>query len=455
MSSHETAAAITPAPSITSGTPTQSPSGAGAVQLKAALHGQGYAAQSAALAPRVQKKAATTGAAVQRVPNSSQSATPEQQAIVDQRATDRGTTLGDRALTERGASLGTGQVNENEAVSMAENVDFEKDALALEKNLGVSAYSRGQGPADAMTTKARDYLLTKVGGTEWKASTAALEAQLKLIGSDNAAWSGSVGLGFQNLLDALNTGNVGVKMCHMENFYTKILVPDLKADIAPIDDLLKGVEPVKKAQAEEKLNALKTGHGGAPFAIPNANSEVHGQSHTRGEQNEGGPSAPSTQTGASIGVPLDPAEFALQQGADQAGKTAAETKMRWEEGAQKWALNEKNKWVFLMRELSVPLMAGPSGTTNKLMNLGTALGMDPYETRLACMGYLMPARHHSLVEIMAAAAPHGASDFIVGRQMYTSIKPWGPGDLKGFGGGKFPHETHGDRHVVGDQVVTP
>jgi len=127
--------------------------------------------------------------------------------------------------------------------------------------------------------------------------------------------------------------------------------------------------------------------------------------------------------------------------------------MRWEEGANKWALNEHNKWVYLMRELSLPLMAGPSGTTNKLMNLGAVLGMDPFETRVACMGYLMPARHHSLVEIMAAAAPHGADDFIAGRQMYTRIRPWELGELQAFGGGKFPHETHGDKVVVGDSVV--
>ena len=103
-------------------------------------------------------------------------------------------------------------------------------------------------------------------------------------------------------------------------------------------------------------------------------------------------------------------------------------------------MNEYNKWVFQMRQLSIPLAAGPSGTTNKLMNLGNLLGMAPIQTRLACMGYLLPARHHSLVEVMEAAEAQGCGNFIPGRQMYTDIKPWTSTDLKAFGGGKFPHE---------------
>ncbi len=37
--------------------------------------------------------------------------------------------------------------------------------------------------------------------------------------------------------------------------------------------------------------------------------------------------------------------------------------------------------------------------------------------------------------------------------MYTQINPYPKDQLKAIGGGKFPHETHGDKTLVGDSVV--
>jgi hypothetical protein len=54
----------------------------------------------------------------------------------------------------------------------------------------------------------------------------------------------------------------------------------------------------------------------------------------------------------------------------------------------------------------------------------------------------LPSHHHSLREVMEAAPPHGASDFIRSRAMYTRIAPWSPAELKPWGGGRCPHETH-------------
>jgi hypothetical protein len=97
--------------------------------------------------------------------------------------------------------------------------------------------------------------------------------------------------------------------------------------------------------------------------------------------------------------------------------------LAWSEGAKMWAINEKDEWVRAMRELSLPLGAGPSGTTNMLMNVCSILGGDPTGTRLACIGYLLPIHAHSLVEVLAAAASHGVG-FTAGQQMYRNIAPF-------------------------------
>jgi hypothetical protein len=118
----------------------------------------------------------------------------------------------------------------------------------------------------------------------------------------------------------------------------------------------------------------------------------------------------------------------------------------WEEGLRYWVMNETDRWVQAQRQLSLPLGAGPSGNTNTIMQAGQVLGgVDPYDTRLLCMAYMMPARHHTLVEIMAGAEPHGA-DYTKGQGMYRDIKPLSKNELKGCrAGGLFPDEIAGDQ----------
>ena len=402
--------------------------------------------------------------AVQRVaaPHSAQGVSSAEASVVDARATSRGVGLESQGQFDRNGGLtGTATVNRDGGTSMAENPEFEKDALAFESALAAKAAADGNGPASVMAKQARTYLLEKVGGRAWTTATAALEAELKKIGSVNPRWSGSVGLEFQALLDALDTGSCSVKMMHLDNFYSSILLPDVKADIPAVETLISGIRDIEAREKAEEQAALakSAGPNAAAYAIP-AGSEVEGQGETRAyrykedkrtTKNTSRKVPTTDKTVGDVGIPLDPNELKVQ--AEASGETAsASMKLQWEEGAEKWALNEKNKWVFLMRQLSLPLMAGPSGTTNKLMNMGTIFGSSPVQTRLAAMGYLMPPNHHSLVEILAAAAGHGAS-FIAGRRMYNNILPYNPGQLKAMGGGKFPHETHGDKAVVGDNVV--
>jgi hypothetical protein len=96
-------------------------------------------------------------------------------------------------------------------------------------------------------------------------------------------------------------------------------------------------------------------------------------------------------------------------------------------------------WPRRTRALDIPLAAGPSGTTNVMMNVAVVFRADRYDARLACVGFLLGYRHHSLVEVLAAAEPFGCS-YTKGRKMYRHIKPIDEQTLRTYGGGKFPDE---------------
>jgi hypothetical protein len=107
-------------------------------------------------------------------------------------------------------------------------------------------------------------------------------------------------------------------------------------------------------------------------------------------------------------------------------------------------MNERDQWVQWQRQLSLPVGAGPSGTTNCLMQAGKALHADTTSVRAACIAYLLPSHHHTLVEILAAAAPFGCS-YTPGQKMYRSIRPFSEAELRACGkDDKFPDEAHGD-----------
>jgi len=150
------------------------------------------------------------------------------------------------------------------------------------------------------------------------------------------------------------------------------------------------------------------------------------QPSTRGEFGDGS-HMQSTRTAEQVGLTKDEATFqgldqddSLQHGDDWESK-----RVLWEEGARKWLINEDNVWVAKMRELSLPLKAGPSGTTDRIMQTRELLGVsDAVSCRAACLAYLLPINAHSMVEIMEAAKPFGA-DFTPGPAMYHSLEPFG------------------------------
>lgn len=443
MSASELATSSTPATTQDSGSTSSSSSSAApgrSVQLRSSLVGLSYDSQVQQLAPRagagapVQRRSQDGGArdaagvaggapsnlrvqrrAVQREALSTQGATTEQVAATTERVEGRGgevTPVGDQ-LRASGASA-------------AVNEDFEKDAKAFELALGRSAYGKAAGPAQTLAGRAKAYLTAK--HQKWDARFKGLRDDLASIASD-ATWCGGVGDSVALIKSVFDDGNVRMVMQHIGKFYSTIMQQDmLNTKDSDYETWLAAAEikvaEIKKAQAKAALENEVDGQKGARvWTGDNANMGATGQQM------------------ADAGMPLHPSEQQAQAQHAGGGEYDPQATLAWNQGAKVWALNEANAWVAKHREMSMPLAAGPSGTTKWLMEASLAIGgVTSSEARMACIGHLLPLYHHSLSEIMAAAAPFGCNDYTPGPQMYRRIDGFSEAELKGFGGGKFPDE---------------
>lgn len=112
-------------------------------------------------------------------------------------------------------------------------------------------------------------------------------------------------------------------------------------------------------------------------------------------------------------------------------KNLAKRHLTWREGLDLYYMKEENSWVKKMKGLGMPIGAGPSGTTDRIMQTGGHLKCDPKATRAASIGYLLPINAHTLVEIMTSAKPYGPfSEPVDSFAMYKKIPPFG--SLKAF-----------------------
>jgi hypothetical protein len=396
------------------------------------------------------------------------------------------TTITDKwgsGATTQGAVNLTGQ-------SMAENPEFEKDAIAFEQNLGPLAFSSGAGTASSLVGKARAYIESKVPADDFKNLGAETKKILEACAS-GATFAGSVGPNADTIKQLLLTskelddmvtaaagdtqklksipepGNLREQMTFVYNFANKVLTPQLATDKAKVLELagkakmdqgeIQKRAAFMKEQAEKK--ALATGKpaaesgwdalgmvpqgakadtvggeagaaGKTPQAVSSQWSARENRNKVEKEAGQAPTSDATTKTAGQAqaqGVGLSGREKEAQ------GITGPGDTLKWSEGAKVWVINEKDKWVQAMRALSLPLAAGPSGTTNALMNAAAMLGgAEPQAVRMACIGYLLPIKAHSLVEVLAAASAHGVG-FTAGKKMYRDLKPLTEDQLRGCG----------------------
>jgi hypothetical protein len=266
----------------------------------------------------------------------------------------------------------------------------------------------------------------------------------------------------EKVMAVFDEGNVSERFVMLVRFYTEVLGRDLA--LASREEVLQRAEEagmkaelLAKYQRDLRKRGLNPGdvktHDVAP--VPET-SDVRQQGDARERRNklEDNADETSQRTLAQTGMELSERELAHQQQQDPTWDVAQDT-LRWMEGARVWCINERNAWVQLQRKLSLPLGGGPSGTTNTMMSAGAALNADPYALRLAAIGYVIGFGHHTLVEIMVAAAAHGCS-YTPGQKIYRDIEPLSEGTLRGFGkGGKFPDESSGDGTAGASGVSGP
>ncbi len=359
----------------------------------------------------------------------------------------------DKALVNKGTN------------SLAHNPAFERAALAFEIKLGSKAnrHDASRNVAKIMCEKAKGYIMARAGA-RWDAADENLKALLIKTGSGDVTWSGSVGHEIHHLMDVFDHGSLSERMAHLETFFTEILgaglleANGLNQVLAAIDnarmadntavDMNKARIIADGTQMRDAISAGETKRMARKIIFqPPADSPVNDQWHTRAARPVHEYENLPRNNVQELGMDMSNREHDFARTKDPEWRENAPVK--WLEGARKWIINERDKWVYAQRRMSLPLAAGPSGTTNKIMSLAKILNVNLYDTRLACMGYMLAKRDHSLVEIMSAAAPHGCS-FTHSQKMYRDIKPLLPNELLECGGGHFPDETPSDdRHTEG------
>jgi hypothetical protein len=331
-----------------------------------------------------------------------------------------------------------------EGVSAAANPEFEKEALTFEKALGRHAYGHGIATAaiDGIASQCIRYLTTFAG--EWSNKSQKLEAVLHEVGIDHTTYVGAVGKEINAVMAAFEMGSMHEKWIHILHFFEHHLITELAKEKAAWDP--KFQEACQEANMDfQALKSRRDDVQGPDGKVDNSWKLVHwdtmkDQWHTR--VREPGSDGTLGKTAGELGVPMSEAEQAHQKKAAQGEGDdfeAATKAPKWHSGSKGWFINERDKWVRRQREMSLPLAAGPSGHTTVMMNAGTYFKTDPYSLRLAAIGNLLVFGHHTLVEVLTAAAAFGPT-FTPGQMMYTNIKPLGPDELKALGKGKFPHE---------------
>ncbi len=127
-------------------------------------------------------------------------------------------------------------------------------------------------------------------------------------------------------------------------------------------------------------------------------------------------------------------------GASAAEKAAAikdnrgDTKLKWKPGMGMSIIRPDTDFASKARKLGMSVGAAASGTTDMVMQVGKALNVRAEDTRLACLGWMLPARDHTFHEIMMAAAPYGCAyeqDEAHPGKGYETVAPLGTPALTG------------------------
>jgi hypothetical protein len=354
------------------------------------------------------------------------------------------------------------------------NPNFTEDAKAFEQKLAAKAAThRASNSALAvMARKAKAYIAKKAGA-EWdrkgylmrkKAREAAkvapvpvdavLEAILDNIGTERLTLVGSVGEKTEDVMAVFDSGTLTERFFGIMEFLTNVLGRDLmdaNAE-AKVEEYIvhsdlnlvylsairvrmrdQRMDPTAPMSIRERTRAI------APLPEGGILETVEGQDPPARVRRPAGVSRELGLTLAETGFRFSARQVRAQQQLDPNWDRSKP--LRWSAGAKEWMVGQQNEWAQEQLRFSLPLGAGPSGSTNTLMRAAEIFGADPDATRLACIAFFVGAQHHTLIEVMIAAGPF-ASPYLPGEKLYRRIDPLSEATLRACGkNGKFPDEA--------------
>jgi hypothetical protein len=320
--------------------------------------------------------------------------------------------------------------------------------MAFEDQLGAAAWRHPSAVRGSheLAMKAKDYIRVKAGN-RWDAGSSELGDILSRIGVNNPGWSGSVGKEIGKVMAVFDEGNIAERMTHVDSFFIRVLAKDLADEsVAVLEQRIAKARLNRPFLEKRRRKMIKEGHlrndGKSAWdilSIPQQ-SPVGAQWHARARRSENSLESRSARRLADTGADMGPREEALHKAVNPDWNRDTDPVL-WEEGTRYWIVNERDRWAQFHRDLSIPIGAGPSGTTNTFMQAAQALNVDCTETRTACIAYLLPAHHHTLVEVLEAAAPYGCP-YTRGKKMYRDVRPFTEQELRACGrNGLFPDEN--------------
>ncbi|EAY30848.1 eCIS core domain-containing protein [Microscilla marina] len=136
----------------------------------------------------------------------------------------------------------------------------------------------------------------------------------------------------------------------------------------------------------------------------------------------------------------------------------------WEEGGTRFNPNLKNSWMKkAVKELKMPVVAGPSGTTDRMLTALNFLGLSAQAEnfRLGLLGWMLTSNDHSFHEIMSVSKSFGL-EYEEGPYAYHKISPLTIQQIRAnvCENGMFPDEIVYDGHradfaLVQNELIDP
>ena len=331
---------------------------------------------------------------------------------------------------------------------LTENFDLEARVRALELTIGQLAegHEAGQTAGRALAGRCiqiADAFFAKVGEVQYMEQnwrTKEMEAKTlgfgTTLGTTNPAFAGALTTTPEAIRAAGVSGNIRETLTIANNFLWSFGAAFVNAEGRdPEADAIIAQLRAQEGPLAERLQTMSTADN---LLIPDSAPAVQDQIAEQGQMRDRAPAGTQKQTTKTLGqlrrelnkeLPLSNAEMTMMglTPSDTVSKEELEAKrLTWEEGMRCFVI-KSNAITQKLQQAAVPMGAGTSGTTARLMSLGPLLGYNnPIGLRAACIGYLIPIRAHTLWEVLQGAVSGGAPAPARDLSAFNEVAPFGP-----------------------------